>query len=73
MGSELLVAQRWLTSQEVGKILNVDKRTVQKWVRQGRLEALNLGGRSGYRISAQAVEDFLQTTKLYKRGIQTSE
>lgn len=48
-----------MTSSDVAELLGVELRTVHKWVRQGRLPAINMGGRTGYRISESALEQFV--------------
>jgi excisionase family DNA binding protein len=49
-----------LTVREVADRLKVGEETVRRYVRQGRLRALALAGRStGYRIEAAELERFL--------------
>lgn len=49
------------TAEEVAAKLKLNKVTVLRWIRSGRLPAVNLGGTSGYRIRAADVEALLWT------------
>lgn len=49
-----------LTVEEVAKRLAVHPDTIRKWIRHKELNAINLGGRAGYRIKASALESFLR-------------
>jgi excisionase family DNA binding protein len=40
--------------------LQVHEETVRRWLRDGRLKGINLGGKSGYRIRENDLEEFLQ-------------
>ena len=43
---------RLLTVQEVAERLRINPETVRRWLRQGKLEGVMLGGdRAGYRIA----------------------
>lgn len=50
----------WLTVQEVAALLKVNEETVRRWIRNGELPVLALGGspRAGYRIRRADFEDF---------------
>ena len=55
---------RWLTPPQVAAQLGVDPGKVIGWIRRGELTAVNvaesLGGRPRYRISPDALKDFLK-------------
>ena len=51
---------KWLTVSQVAERLQVHEETIRRWLRQGRLEGHNFSGRTGYRISAHALERFLE-------------
>jgi excisionase family DNA binding protein len=53
------VSERLFTTDEVAERLRLNKVTVHRWIRSGKLSAVNLGGNSGYRIRASDVEAFL--------------
>jgi excisionase family DNA binding protein len=53
------VSERFFTTEEVADKLRVNKVTVQRWIRSGKLPAVNLGGSSGYRIRGSDVEALL--------------
>ena len=49
----------WLTTRDVAEKLGVVERTVLRWIRGGKLPALYIGGRTGYRIAEDAVDAFM--------------
>jgi excisionase family DNA binding protein len=50
----------WLTVQEVAAHLKVTQETVRRWIRDGALPVLDLGGqKTGYRILRSELERFL--------------
>src|SRR5216684_5055778 len=53
------MSERLFTAEEVAEKLRLNKVTVHRWIRSGKLEAVNFGGTSGYRIRASDVEAFL--------------
>lgn len=59
----LRALSEYLTPPEAAKLLRVDPATVICWIRSGELLASNLASRSArrprYRISRQALDDFL--------------
>jgi excisionase family DNA binding protein len=48
----------WLTTAQVGRMLQVDSDTVGKWVNTGRLPALKVG--AVIRISASDLDEFIK-------------
>jgi len=55
------VAERFFTAEEVAERLRLDKVTVIRWIKAGRLPAIKFEGTSGYRIRGTDVEDLLWT------------
>jgi excisionase family DNA binding protein len=53
------VSERFFTAEEVADRLRLNKVTVHRWIRSGKLQAVNLGGTSGYRIRGSDVEALL--------------
>lgn len=58
---------RWLTIGEVARHLRVSRDTVERWIRNGNLRAVNVGTRSTlvshrrcWRVSAESLEAFLE-------------
>lgn len=50
----------WLTTAEVAERLRVTEDTVRRWIRNGDLPVLNLGGfRAGHRIRDADLEAFI--------------
>jgi excisionase family DNA binding protein len=49
-----------LTVEEVAKLFRVSRDTVRRWLREGRLKGIALGGRAGYRIGREEVRRFRQ-------------
>lgn len=50
----------WLTVSEIVETLKVHEQTVRRWIREGELPALELGGKSGYRVRRDEFEAFLK-------------
>ena len=48
-----------LTAKEVAKIMKVSLKTVREWVASGDLQVIEIGKRE-YRISRQALNEFIQ-------------
>ncbi|NLE37060.1 MAG: helix-turn-helix domain-containing protein [Pirellulaceae bacterium] len=57
---------QWRTPPNVAKLLGVDHHRVLTWIKSGKLVAINLadGSRPRYRISADALEDFLHARQV---------
>lgn len=53
------MSERLFSAEEVAERLRVHKVTVHRWIRSGRLPAVNLGGTSGYRLRGSDIEAFL--------------
>lgn len=53
--------KKMLTVEQVAEEMNVDKKTVRKWINQGELKAVNIGRlRPEYRISRRSLDLFKQ-------------
>jgi excisionase family DNA binding protein len=50
----------YLTVEDVAKELAVAPETVRRWIRNGELNALNLGGPAGYRIARAELDRFIR-------------
>jgi excisionase family DNA binding protein len=48
------------TVEEIAGLLHVHPETVRKWIKNGDLKAIRLGGPAGYRITQTAYDDFLR-------------
>lgn len=57
-----------LTVEEVADQLGVNLDTVRRWIRNKELEAIDLGGRAGYRITEADLERFIDERR--SRGSQ---
>lgn len=55
-----MARDKLLTVEEVAEQLGVTAETVRKWIRSKDLEALDLGGRAGYRVGEPALERFIR-------------
>lgn len=53
---------------QVAEKLNVSTETVRRWIRSGQIYATRLGGRSGYKISQDELNNFLR-----KRNIEYND
>ena len=59
-----MTGTRWLTVAQIAEELQVHQETVRRWLRDGRLEGKNFGGKSGYRIRQEDLEKFLEQDSL---------
>lgn len=55
-----MAKERLLTVEEVAEQLSVGVETVRRWIRSGEMDAIDLGGRAGYRIRESALEKFVR-------------
>lgn len=53
--------QEYYTPDEVSQKLKIDVRTLYRWIREGRIEAVKIG--HFWRISQAALDEFLQNPK----------
>lgn len=53
----IVMAEALLTLDEVASMLRIKRRTVQKFIDNGTLEAVKVGGR--WRVRPEAIEDYL--------------
>lgn len=49
----------WYTVNEIAEILKVHEQTVRGWLRDGELQGVGFGGRTGWRVSEVALRRFL--------------
>jgi excisionase family DNA binding protein len=53
-------AETWMTVRDVADYLKVHEETVRRWIRDGELPVLDLGGqKTGYRIRRDALDRFI--------------
>jgi excisionase family DNA binding protein len=53
--------EQMLTVKQVADRMNVDEKTVRKWIQSGQLRALNIGRiRPEYRIRPSDFDEFMQ-------------
>ncbi len=50
----------YFTVKEVAERLKVHPQTVKDWLRAGKLEGVNFGGRTGWRITDAQLREFVQ-------------
>jgi excisionase family DNA binding protein len=50
--------ERWYTVGQVAERWQLNAEVVRRWIRGGKVDALELGGKAGYRIRASEVERF---------------
>lgn len=55
------ISEEFFTTEEVGELLKVDRRTVQRWIHTGKLKAYRMGRR--YRVTRGHLEDFRKETE----------
>jgi excisionase family DNA binding protein len=60
MGVMMAERETYLKVPDAAERLGIDRETVRRWIRAGRLRAVLMGGdRGGYRIPASEVERLL--------------
>ena len=52
---------KYYSPEEIGEQFNVKPGTVRKWIREGKLKALKLGGL--YRVSEENLQKFIKGEK----------
>jgi len=57
-----MTEEKLLTPEEVAKRLNMKKKTVQLWLRQGRITCVRLGART-WRVREKDLDDFIKEAK----------
>jgi len=63
------ITPQFLTVSEVVIILNVSKKMVYRWIKEGKLFAFRAGGNShSTRISREALEKFVQQYTMNGKG-----
>ena len=62
----LKVDERYLTLPEVAERLQVSRRTVYRWIKNGDLDAYQFGRE--YRITESALKDFLEAHRFRAKG-----
>ena len=51
--------EQLLTVDEVASLLKVKPYTIRGWINQGKLKAIKLEGKAGWRIRQRDLQDFL--------------
>ena len=51
--------ERMLTVDQVAERLQVNEYTVRRWLREGQLEGVPFGGRTGWRVKEKDLQAFL--------------
>ena len=54
--------------KQVAEMLNVNEETVRRWIRSGRLNAIQQARRSGSVITEEGLKSFLESTPRYARS-----
>jgi excisionase family DNA binding protein len=55
---------RVLTVNQVAQRLQVDVQTVRRWLRNGNLVGIPFGGRTGWRVTEQELQAFLDRRRM---------
>ena len=50
---------RLLTVDQVAERLQVNEQTIRRWLREGELTGVPFGGRTGWRVSEEDLQEFL--------------
>jgi excisionase family DNA binding protein len=61
--------EQMLTIKQVARRMNVDEKTVRRWIQRGELRAINIGRlRPEYRIRPSDLERFIENRETGKDG-----
>ena len=55
---------QWLTVNQIAERPQVHPETVRRWLRTSMLKGRNFGGKSGYRVREEDLEEFLSQEPL---------
>jgi excisionase family DNA binding protein len=58
-----VVAERYFSPQEIATILKVSDETVRRFIRRGALPAIRIGPGGDYRVTEEALAEFLVPTR----------
>jgi len=58
------VDERVLSVNQVAARLQVDVQTVRRWLRNGDLVGIPFGGRTGWRVTEQEIQAFLDRRRM---------
>ena len=61
------------TVQQVAERLQVHEETIRRWLRDGELVGINLGGKSGWRIREREIEAFLERREHQGKDLAESD
>lgn len=50
---------KWLTVEEIAEALNVEAATVRRWLRDGKIDGINLKSKAGWRIREDDYNAFI--------------
>lgn len=56
--------ERVLTVNQVAERLQVNTQTVRRWLREGELVGIPIGGRTGWRVEERELQAFLDRRRL---------
>lgn len=59
----------YFTVKEVAKMLAVNAETIRRWIRRGELQADDIGGNVGFRITMNQLESFLKDYKKWDTSV----
>lgn len=56
--------EQLLTVEQVSERLQVNEQTVRRWLREGELTGVPFGGRTGWRVSEEDLQAFLDRRRM---------
>ena len=57
-----------LTVEQVAERLQINEQTIRRWLRDGRLTGVPFGGRTGWRVSEEDLQMFLDRRRMASEG-----
>ncbi len=64
---------RMLTVDQVAERLQVNEQTVRRWLREGELTGVPFGGRTGWRVSEEDLQSFLDRRRMAENGGESTK
>ncbi|HEV2123914.1 MAG TPA: helix-turn-helix domain-containing protein [Chloroflexota bacterium] len=65
--------EQLLTVEQVADRLQVNEQTVRRWLRERELVGIAFGGRTGWRVSEDDLQAFLDRRRMAEGGEQTKK
>lgn len=58
--------EKWLTVEEIAESLNVEPATVRRWLRDGKVDGINLKSKAGWRVREEDYQAFVANQESWR-------